>query len=476
MDPKLGLLAASGLVSFLLKTTVEWLVCLMLVRIAGSAKIRFSLWLAMLLGFVVQWVWMWTGVVRAAFASASGFHAEAHAGGSAAGAVAAGTPVAVGAGIAADAARAMAVLLVCYGSMLAWRMVGALAARVRLARAMRHKTAPQQRLVASFQEALEQAAVDGYRLRDCELWVLPGLASPATLGWWQPRVIVPPVCETQDAAELKMVFWHELKHVDRCDALWNAIVRSCRNLLWFHPCMHHATLALNAERELACDAAVVREHPQSRDVYATCLVRFARIRDLATERTATGIEMASGAALLSTRVQSILSETQRASRVSRAWRATVGMLLVGVMVASVRALNILFAAEVSAPAMQIPIALDAHAAGPRHAVKYLGTKMQGSGSLAVTGVAEPSGLARLALQHDEGLAAEHRAAMDIVTESTGMDAASAGNEVGISQNVSGPALAHGTPLQSPTSWTSVAVDAAERMAPLMNDHDADDRH
>src|SRR6185312_16255629 len=71
MDPSLGLLAASGLVNFLLKTTAEWLVCLVLVRIASSPRTRFNLWLTMLLGFVAQWAWMWMGILRAAFPKAT---------------------------------------------------------------------------------------------------------------------------------------------------------------------------------------------------------------------------------------------------------------------------------------------------------------------------------------------------------------------------------------------------------------------
>jgi len=65
MDPNVGLLAASWLASFLLKTTAEWLVFVLLVRVASSAKTRFGLWLAMLLGFVAQWVWMCVALVNA---------------------------------------------------------------------------------------------------------------------------------------------------------------------------------------------------------------------------------------------------------------------------------------------------------------------------------------------------------------------------------------------------------------------------
>ena len=481
MDPNLGLLAASGLASFLLKTIAEWMVCLVLVRVAGSARIRFNLWLTLVLGFVAQWMWMWVGIVRGAFPASTILHASALVGSGAADrAGAESTRIQVAAASAGNVARAMGVLLICYGAILAWRMMGTAAARFRFARAMRHKAAPQQRLVATFQEALEQAAAPGKSLRDCELWVLPGLVSPATVGWWQPRVIVPPMCETQDASELKAVFWHELKHVERRDALCNAVMRACRILLWFHPCLHHANLRLNAERELACDAAVVREHPQIRDVYATCLVRFARIRDRSTDASVPGIEMASGAALLSTRVRSILSETQRVSRISRAMRAAVSMLLMGAMAAALPMLNVLFAAEVRSAeiGVRLAIAADIPPAGPIRAAKSAGVPVQGAVTQVVGGMVEPSGLTAAALQHDESLAAEHRAAMGILTESTGMDAPGIGveGEGRVSKGVSRPVPAWGRAGRSSPSWTSVAVDAAERMGPLMGDHGGDDHH
>jgi beta-lactamase regulating signal transducer with metallopeptidase domain len=466
MDPSLGFLAASGLVNFLLKTTAEWLVCLLLVRVAGSARVRFNLWLAMLLGFTAQWVWMWAGVLRAAFPG------EAHARVAvASGAAAAGERIAVAAGMADTVARSMAVLLACYLAMVAWRTMGTLAARVRLARAMRHKSAPPQQVATSFAEAMEQTAGRGYEVRGCELWVLPGLPSPATLGWLRPRVIVPPVCQTQDAAELEVVFWHELMHVQRRDALWNAMVRACRNLLWFHPCVHRAAVALNAQRELACDAAVVREHPHSRDVYASCLLRFARTRDLAPEPVVAGIEMASSAVLLTRRVESILTEAQGASRVSRTWRTMVSMLLVGMMTAAVPTLNILFATELSSPVALLPTAGAVPAVAKKRLLKP--AKVQNIASLRVTAETAASGLPSPTLQPDNGLAAEHRAAMDILTESTGMDSPVAGRDgraiAGLSRNAPGPASpGHATP-----SWTSVAVDAAERMGPLMSGHDGD---
>jgi beta-lactamase regulating signal transducer with metallopeptidase domain len=466
MDSGLGLLAASGLANFLLKTTAEWMVCLLLVRIAGSARTRFNLWLTMLLGFLAQWVWMWARIVRAVFPAAG-------VAGSAAGGTVHAARISIAETLAGTVAQAMTVLLVCYLAVLAWRMLGTLAARVRLAHAMRHKSAPDGLMARSFQEALDQTAGFGTKLRECELWVLPGLTSPATLGWWQPQVIVPPVCRTQDAAELKVVFWHELKHVERRDALWNAMVRACSNVLWFHPCVHHAIVALNAQRELACDAAVVREHPQSRDVYATCLVRFARARELAPEPSVAGIEMASNAALLTTRVRSILSEAQRASRFATALRATASLVLVGVMAATVPALNILFAEEVIGPAMRLPMVADLHPVDKKRALKSEGVKPPSIGVFQ-SADGNATAAASVGMQHDEGLAAEHRAGMDVLTEATGMDGMGAGEDR--VAGLSGGAPGHHTPGQSTTTWTSVAVDAAERMGPLMSGRDGDDHH
>src|ERR1035441_3705749 len=107
MDPSLGLHAASGLVSFLLRTTLEWLVCLLLVRIAGSARGRFNVWLALLFAFVAQWIWMLAGVARRAFP------AQALAAGAMAGmpAAAAGKRIAIAAPAAGTVTKGMAAVL-----------------------------------------------------------------------------------------------------------------------------------------------------------------------------------------------------------------------------------------------------------------------------------------------------------------------------------------------------------------------------
>jgi hypothetical protein len=260
-----------------------------------------------------------------------------------------------------------------------------------------------------------------------------------------------------------------LKHVQRRDALWNALVRACRNLLWFHPAVHHAIRELNAQRELACDAAVVREHPQSRDVYAACLLRFARAADLAREAAIPTIEMASNSALLTRRVHSILSDGPAMSRGSRFGRAAANLVLVGLMAATVPALNILFDTQQMRASVPLPLAVSAPA--KRHAARRVKFVVSRTQSALRSSSSAAAAEAVAVLPHDEALAAEHRAALGILTESTGMDAPEVSDDrhevTGLGNAGRGSAVARPS-----TSWSSVAIDAAAHMGPLRdNDHD-----
>jgi beta-lactamase regulating signal transducer with metallopeptidase domain len=468
LDPNLGLDAASGLVSFALKTTVESLVCLVVVRLAGSARWRFNVWLAMLMAFAAQWGWMWIQLARTAIMPGTAAMVVLEA--------PRGEPVrriAVTQPIAGMVGDVIALFAVGYALVLMWKGIGGVAARVRLARAMRYGRAPSERLAEAFSNVLGGVQATGVELRDCRLRVLPGAASPATMGWRRPLVVVPPDCEMQDEQELAAIFWHELKHVQRKDSLWNGVAQLCTGLLWFHPGVHHAATELKVERELACDAAVVREHPQSRDVYASCLLRFASARVPAL----TGIEMASAPTLLKRRIGSILTERPRMSGWSRACRAAVNVGLIALMVTAAPRINVLFAEGTDAVILGSPVsAMELHpqnplAAGraPRRLARERTRSADQDRAEAVPVMS--SGIAAVA--HNDALAAEHRVAVDVLTESTGMD--KSGSTDSSSDSLAGEAPG-GTRRVNTSSLGSIAVDAAERMGPLMSDHDHDDHH
>jgi hypothetical protein len=151
----------------------------------------------------------------------------------------------------------------------------------------------------------------------------------------------------------------------------------------------------------------------------------------------------------------------------------VSVMLVGAMAATVPALNVLFAEAVIGPAIRLPVVADMHPADKKRVVKSAGARVQ-EGALPQSARGAAPVVASVAMQHDEGLAAEHRAALDVLTESTGMDLGAAGE--GPVAGLSGTAPGHSIGGKSPSSWTSVAVDAAERMRPLMGGRDSDDRH
>ena len=464
MDPNEGLGAASGLVSFLLKTTLEWLVCVAVVRLASSARWRFNLWLTMLVAFVGQWIWTWAEVMRpglAAVLTVSPAVLAVHE-------KATSEIIAVAPQTAAAVPQILLGVVAVYAALLLWRVAGAVAARLRLARAMRLRRAPGERLAAIFAAVIGEAQASGRDLTDCELWVLPGVTSPATVGLLQPCVIAPPSCEAQGEAELRAAFWHELKHIERRDALWNLLIGACRSMLWFHPAVRHATGELHKQRELACDAAVIREHPQSRDVYASCLLRFARA---SAQPGLPAIEMASSSSLLTMRVRSILNEAPGLSRLAVTGRGAANLLLVAATAATVPALNVLFAAQMRVPVVQIPVtnitAGDVLVRAKRAVTRAGMERMR----MPVQTDSAPPMSVQFPVQHDEALAAEHRAAMGIVTESTGMDGTAPTEE---SASIPGQP-GHPANATLPASWGKVAIDAAERVGPLMNDHDGD-RH
>lgn len=460
-----GLQTASELITFLLQTAVEWCVCLFLVRIVRSSGIRFRIWLVMYFVFAVQWAWILAGILRR--------HLLGNAGGISSGTalVATGQILRLSTPWANRISRILLVLAACYLVTLLGIVLRAASLRVRLVRALRYKVAPSGRLSRMFEIVMLQIPSS-----DCKLWVLPGLTSPATLGWWRPQIVVPSVCESLDEADLEAVFWHELTHVRRRDALWNALVRGCRNLLWFHPCVHRAFDAISIERELACDRAVIEERPQSRDAYATCLVRFARL-SLSSEGTTTAcIELTSGAGFLNRRVQSILADAPQVTIGSSLRRAAASMLLVGVTPVLAPSLRILLTAARPDFAVVSAISREssttaAHGKGQHFRARQRTLPVDSSTTSVRS--EENLGVPQVYQRQDPQLAAAHRVGMGIVAQY----ADESGDARASQADTSAPEPASGARHSSTRqpSWTAIAVSAAEKLGSVDFDHDHD-RH
>jgi len=141
----------------------------------------------------------------------------------------------------------------------------------------------------------------------CELRLINDLRSPATTGWWHPKLLLPcelvPRLETQ---QLSHILQHELMHVRRRDYLWDRLSTLGCYLIFFHPLAWLARRRLRWERELVCDESVAQGSPENRVEYATCLITLASWWFLAEEAAGQVDFLSAPPSLLAARVRALL--------------------------------------------------------------------------------------------------------------------------------------------------------------------------
>ena len=102
-------------------------------------------------------------------------------------------------------------------------------------------------------------------------WV--GGEGPALIGLWPARLLLPrDFAERFDATQQRLVLVHEDLHRRRFDNHWNALAAALLALHWFNPLAWLAARAMRADQELACDAAVMADHPGREADYAHALL------------------------------------------------------------------------------------------------------------------------------------------------------------------------------------------------------------
>ncbi|MEO6689004.1 MAG: TonB family protein [Dokdonella sp.] len=100
------------------------------------------------------------------------------------------------------------------------------------------------------------------------------MGSPALIGAWRPRIVLPADFDTRYAAhERELIVAHEQMHFAQGDAFINAVATLMRCLNWFNPLVHFAVTRFRLDQELACDAAVIRRFPEARRSYADAMLK-----------------------------------------------------------------------------------------------------------------------------------------------------------------------------------------------------------
>ena len=125
--------------------------------------------------------------------------------------------------------------------------------------------------------AVAAVALAAWRQMRFSAAVRAGCAGPAAVGVIQPRLVVPAdFAERFNDAERRLVRAHELAHIDRLDARYNAAAALATSVCWFNPLLHLAVRAMRQDQELACDATVLERLPGARRLYAETLLRTHR--------------------------------------------------------------------------------------------------------------------------------------------------------------------------------------------------------
>lgn len=102
---------------------------------------------------------------------------------------------------------------------------------------------------------------------------LPAGSSPALVGLLRPRVALPADFEQRfSPAERELILAHEQVHRERLDNFWNLLATGLVALHWWNPLAWWAARRMQADQELACDAAVLTRHPGSHSTYTQALL------------------------------------------------------------------------------------------------------------------------------------------------------------------------------------------------------------
>jgi bla regulator protein BlaR1 len=134
------------------------------------------------------------------------------------------------------------------------------------------------------------------------------LTTPAVHGLVKPVILIPrSLVGHLDREAWTCVIAHELIHIRRRDALWNALMTAFAVAHWFNPLAWIACRAMREDQEHACDAALARRMPPVR--YGRALARVAELQQPAVRGAA--IPFLSGRSNLTRRRMEMLFARKR---------------------------------------------------------------------------------------------------------------------------------------------------------------------
>ena len=107
---------------------------------------------------------------------------------------------------------------------------------------------------------------------------LSWIQSHFLFGLRNPVLVWPETGDAIVASARSSVILHELAHLKRRDPLTSCLEVAARSLLWWNPLVWYAVAQSRRFKELACDAWVMAEQPEERNLYASALIQAIDLR------------------------------------------------------------------------------------------------------------------------------------------------------------------------------------------------------
>lgn len=139
--------------------------------------------------------------------------------------------------------------------------------------------------------------------RQIRVLVSAHIDTPTLIGWLKPVILLPTaVALGFPRQQIELILAHELGHLRRCDHLVNLAQALLETLLFYHPVVHWISGEVRNEREICCDALVLRLTSGEPREYARTLAALEELR----QQPSAQIALAASGGVLLDRVRRIV--------------------------------------------------------------------------------------------------------------------------------------------------------------------------
>src|SRR5262249_52925713 len=192
-------------------------------------------------------------------------------------------------------------------------------------------------------EFLRQTVARLNKDKDIRLVVSRTVIEPGIYGAMRPTLVLPAgITAKLGEEQLHSVIEHEVQHIERWDNLTATVHMAVEAIFWFHPLVWWIGSRLLAEREFACDEAVMAKGVAP-ETYAGAILKVCEVYVVPPAAQASGVTGAN----LQARILSIMTNGQ-----PRALTSTQKLVLTavaGLVVVGPLALGLLFASPAGSP-------------------------------------------------------------------------------------------------------------------------------